>query len=40
MSALGSLADNQTAPVRYWTKADNSWIWSCGGLSANDPKRT
>ena len=24
MSALGSLADNQTAPVRYWTKADNS----------------
>ncbi len=42
MSALGSLADNQTAPafVRYWTKADNSWIWGCGGLSANDPKRT
>ena len=22
MSALGSLADNQTAPVRFWTKAD------------------
>ena len=38
MSALGSLADNQTAPafVRYWPKADNSWIWGCGGLSAND----
>jgi hypothetical protein len=42
MAAIGGKADilRTSLNVRFWTKADKTWILGHNGLSANDPTRT